>query len=267
MTDQTNHISQSRLAVSHFKKWGPLFCLLTLMLFGFTQGWYAYFSLDSLVQNRSTLSAFVSNHYLLALLSYGLVYALAVALSFPGASFLTIVGGLLFGWMIGGIFTVLAATAGASIVFIAARSAFGSSLRARAGSFTSRFTDGFIEDAFSYLLFLRLVPLFPFWLVNIVPALFKVPLPTYLSATLIGILPGTFAYALVGSGLDSIIDAQIAVNPGCSSQSNCSLSLDTGSILTRELLAAFVAMGVVSLLPPILKRWKNRTKSGAGNQT
>ena len=188
---------------------------------------------------------------------------LGVAVSFPGASFLTIVGGLIFGWFVGGLLTVFAATAGACVVFLAARSALGTSLRARAGGFAERFSDGFRNNAFSYMLFLRLVPLFPFWLVNIVPALFQMPLGSYCLATLIGILPGTIAYALVGSGLDSVIAAQLATNPDCLSDPTCDLTLNTSSVITGELVAAFVALGAISLLPPLLKtvRKQRRTNS------
>nr|WP_319391296.1 TVP38/TMEM64 family protein [uncultured Cohaesibacter sp.] len=258
MTDQANQISQGSTMAGTLKKWSPLLILLALMLVGFSQGWHHYFTLETLVQNRERLSGYVADHYGLALIGYGLLYALAVAISFPGASFLTIVGGLLFGWVVGGTATILAATIGAGAVFVAARSAFGSSLRARAGSFADRFAAGFRQDAFSYMLFLRLVPLFPFWLVNIVPALFEVRLGTYLVATLVGILPGTFAYALVGAGLDSVIAAQLASNPACLENPACSLSLDTSSVITGELIAAFVAMGVISLLPPLLKAWRRR---------
>ncbi|WP_319567528.1 TVP38/TMEM64 family protein [Cohaesibacter marisflavi] len=261
MTDQTNQICQDSAVTVFLKKWLPLLLLLTLALFGFSQGWHSYFTLETLVENRARLSGYVTDHFALTLLAYGVLYALAVAISFPGASFLTIVGGLLFGWAVGGLTTVLAATTGAGIVFLAARSAIGSTLRARAGSFTERFADGFREDAFSYMLFLRLVPLFPFWLVNIVPALFQVRFATYAMATLIGILPGTFAYALVGSGLDSVIAAQLASNPGCLDDPTCTLTLDTGSVITGELIAAFVAMGVVSLMPPVLKALRKRRKA------
>ena len=258
MTDQTNPICQDSAVTVFMKKWLPLLLLLALALFGFLQGWHHYFTLEALVENRSHLSGYVTDHYGLTLLTYGMLYTLAVAISFPGASFLTIAGGLLFGWAIGGLVTVLAATMGAGIVFLAARSALGSSLRARAGSFAERFAEGFREDAFSYMLFLRLVPLFPFWLVNIVPALFQMRFGPYIVATLVGIFPGTFAYALVGSGLDSVIAAQLASNPGCLDDPTCTLTLDTGSVITGELIAAFVAMGVVSLIPPVLKAFRKR---------
>ncbi|WP_319412214.1 TVP38/TMEM64 family protein [uncultured Cohaesibacter sp.] len=260
MTDQTSQISKDSAVTAFLKKWTPLLALLVLMLFGFSQGWHHYFTLESLVANRADLASYVDQHFGLALLLYGLIYCLAVAISFPGASFLTIVGGLLFGWIIGGLVTVVAASLGAGIVFLAARSAIGSSLRARAGGFVERFATGFAENAFHYMLFLRLVPLFPFWLINIVPALLKVRFDVYLLATLIGILPGTLAYALVGSGLDSVIAAQLASKPGCLEDPSCTLTLDTSAVITGELIAALVAMGAVALIPPLLKTLKKERK-------
>ena len=137
---------------------------------------------------------------LLSLLAFVALYAAAVALSLPGGAVLTMAGGFLFGWLLGGIASILAATIGASIVFLIARSALGEFLAARAGPWLSRFRQGFQDDAFSYLLFLRLVPIFPFWLVNLAPGLLGVGFATYVATTFLGIIPGTFAFALAGSG-------------------------------------------------------------------
>ncbi len=257
MENQTQSAS-SPLAL--LKKWGPLLLIGLLMVVGFSQGWHQYLSLDSLVKNRELLRGYVEDNYLLMLGGFVMIYIAAVALSFPGASFLTIGGGFLFGWAVGGITIVLSATIGASLIFLAARSSFGSALRAKAGGFIDRFAEGFREDAFNYLLFLRLVPLFPFWLVNLAPALFNVRLGSYFTATLIGILPGTFAYAFIGSGLDSVIEAQRAANPACDTNPDCVVSLDTSALITGELLVAFAALGVVSLIPPVLKILKKRKK-------
>jgi uncharacterized membrane protein YdjX (TVP38/TMEM64 family) len=240
------------------KKWAPLAIIASLMIVGFSQGWHQYLSLESLVKNREVLRGYVEENYVLMVGGFALAYITAVALSFPGASFLTIGGGFLFGWAVGGAATVLSATIGASLIFLAARSSFGEALRSKAGGFIDRFAEGFREDAFNYLLFLRLVPAFPFWLVNLAPALFNVRLQSYFFATLIGILPGTFAFAFIGSGLDSIIEAQRAANPECSTNPDCAITLDTSAIITPELIAAFVALGVVSLIPPVLKAWKKR---------
>lgn len=244
--------------VKTLKRWLPIGLLGVLMLVGYSFGLHKELSLSMLIKERQNLLAFVDAYSVLAFSAYALLYAVTVALSFPGASFLTIAGGFLFGWFIAGLVTIFAATAGATVVFLAARSSFGNALKARAGPFITRMSDGFRENAMSYLLFLRLTPVFPFWLVNIAPAIFRVPLSTYFLSTLVGIIPGTFAFAFIGSGLDSVIAAQEAANPGCAAAGTC--RVDVGAFVTPELLFALFALGIVSLIPVVLKRLrKSRT--------
>ena len=128
------------------------------------------------MRHRDALSAFVDAHYVAALAAFMALYITAVSLSIPGALFLTITGGFLFGVIVGGAAVVVAATIGAIVIFLVARSAFGEYVVRRAGPRLSKICDGFCADAFSYLLFLRLVPLFPFFLVNLAPALVGVRL-------------------------------------------------------------------------------------------
>ncbi|MFV2091473.1 MAG: VTT domain-containing protein, partial [Hyphomicrobiales bacterium] len=122
---------------------------------------------------------------------------------------------------------------------------------------------GFAENALHYLLFLRLVPAFPFWLVNLAPAFLGVSLPVYFGATLVGIIPGTFAFAFVGAGLDSIIDAQMQVFEACvqaggAAAARCSFTVAPGSLLTPEVLAAFVGLGILALVPIVAKRFAGK---------
>jgi uncharacterized membrane protein YdjX (TVP38/TMEM64 family) len=139
-------------------------------------------------------------------------------------------------------------------------------LVAKAGPFLSRFREGFQQDAFSYLLFLRLVPIFPFWLVNLAPGLLGVGFWTYVATTFLGIIPGTFAFSLAGSGLDSVIEAQQAARQSClakmgpGGQESCSYTLDPGALLTPELIAGLAALGVVALIPVAVK-WFRRTRA------
>lgn len=241
--------------------WVPLAALFALMVVAWASGWFGALTLSNLIQRRAELSAFVAGDVVVALLLYAGVYIVLVALSFPGASLLTIAGGFLFGAAAAGAVTTVAATIGATIVFLAARSSLGSALRARASPFIERLSRGFRDDAWSYLLFLRLVPVFPFWLVNLAPALFQVRLDVYVGATFLGILPGTFAYAFLGAGLDSLITAQEAAHPGCVDAGTC--SIDPGALLTPTLLGALAALGAVALVPPLLRWWRtsrNRTR-------
>jgi uncharacterized membrane protein YdjX (TVP38/TMEM64 family) len=239
---------------------GP-FGLLVLLGLGYALGLHQYLTLASIAENRAALAAYTSEHLLLSLLVFVGIYTVAVAVSFPGASILTILAGLLFGWLVGGMAAIVAATMGATIVFQIAKSSFGDVLAKKAGPFLSKISAGFADDAFNYMLFLRLVPAFPFWLVNIAPALANVKLRTYVTSTFLGIIPGTFAFAFVGAGLDSIITSQQAAHAQCIAQKSaaeCPFELSISSLITPQLLLAFAALGVVALIPVALKKWKAR---------
>ena len=191
---------------SAVRRWGLAAALLTGFAAFFVFDLGRFVSLSALAGNCEALEAWVDANPVLSRGAYTGVYFLAIAFSLPVGVVLTVAGGVVFGLFEGTILTVLSATAGAFAVFLAARSAIGDSLRRRAGPFVARLEAGFKENALSYLLVLRLVPLFPFWLVNIVPALLGVPTRTYVLGTLLGIIPGTFVFVSVGNGLETLID-------------------------------------------------------------
>ncbi len=241
----------------------PLGLLLAGTVLVFALGWQSYLSFESLAEHRAALARFIDANLPLALLVFIALYTVTVALSLPVGAVLTLAGGLLFGWFLGGVASVIGATLGATVVFLAAKSALGDFVAAKAGPWLERFRQGFQDDAFSYLLFLRLVPVFPFWLVNLAPALLGVSFATYLATTILGIIPGTFAYSLTGSGLDSVIEAQQALHQSClakmgaGGQESCPYTLDPGALLTPELIAGLVALGLVALVP-VLVKWLRR---------
>lgn len=239
-------------ASSAIKRWAPLAVLVGAMVFAFANGWHEHFTLSNLIKNREMLLAYVMDNFILATLTYAALYIVAVSLSFPGASLITIAGGFIFGWTYGGFITAFSATIGATIIFSVASTSFGVTLREKAGSRMDRLAKGFEENAFSYLLFLRLVPLFPFWLINLAPAFFNVRVGTYIVATFVGILPGTFAYSLLGEGLDSLVAAQEQANPGCAAMGTC--EIDLKAAITPEIIAAMVGLAVVSLIPILIQR-------------
>lgn len=245
--------AQSPAKSSLLRRLLPLIVIAAAMVVVFSTGLHRYLSLSALAENRAALQGFVQDNLLVAMLAYAAVYIAAVVLSVPGAVILTIGGGLLFGWMIGGTLTVLSATAGATGIFLVARTAAGQALADKAGPFVGKLAEGFKQDAFNYMLFLRLAPLFPFWIVNLAPALLGVKLRTYVLATLIGIIPGTFAYSFVGAGLDSVIAAQEAQ---CAERGAdpCTFDLSVQGLLTPEIIAAFALLGLLALIPPIAKR-------------
>lgn len=203
-----------------------------------------YLTLDVLRDNRAALLTYVEHNSLLAALGFMLAYAAVVALSLPGASIMTLAGGFLFGIGLGAGLTVVGATIGAAALFLIARSALGDVLRARAGPFLARMAEGFSKDSFSYLLFLRLVPAFPFWAVNLAPALLGMRLAPFVAATAIGIVPGTTVYSAFGAGLGRVFDAGGEAN--------------LKSVFSPTLIAALVGLGVLSLLPIALRRLRER---------
>ena len=246
-------------SLSRLRRWLPAALLVALIAAVYATGFQRYLSLAAIAENREALRVFVADHLFAAILIYMGVYVSAVALSVPGASLLSIVGGFLFGWMVSAPVTVMAATIGATIVFQIVKTSLGAALAECAGPFVRKLSGGFAADAFNYLLFLRLTPVFPFFIVNAVAGLCNVRLKTFVTATFLGIIPGAIAFAYLGTGLDSIIDAQLASYQACAAakgQANCTLSFDTGALVTRELLIAFAVLGLVSLIPVFIKRWK-----------
>jgi len=218
-------------------------------------------NLDAFLAHRAVVVAFVADHYVAALASLFAIYAVVVALSVPCGLALTMTAGLLFGPVVGGLVSALAATLGATAIFLAARSSIGEGLRAKAGPRLERLACGFCRDAFNYVLFLRLVPIAPFWLVNLAPAILGVPTRAYVLATAIGILPATFVFAALGSGLDSVVAAQEAANAACLAAGTCTVSLHPRALVTPELVAALAALGVLSLVPVVVRRWRARRGS------
>src|SRR3569832_664088 len=176
-------------------------------------GGHRWLALAALKNHRDALLQFTAQHYGAMLIAALLIYEGAVALSVPGASILSLALGLLFGRWIGTLTIVAAATAGATLVFLAARYLFAEVARRRFGARINRLVGGFQRDAFNYLLFLRLVPLFPFWLVNLVPAFTAVPTRTYVTATFIGIIPGSFVFAYLGASLGRIESTRDLLSP------------------------------------------------------
>ncbi len=202
----------------------------------FAFGGQKYLNLETLKANRDALIQYAEQHYALALLIGFLIYTVSTALSLPGGLILSLAVGLVFGRWAGTVLIVFAATLGATLVFLAARYLFADMARKKIGGLAKKINEGFTQDAFNYLLFLRLVPLFPFWLVNLAPAFTNVSLKTYITATAIGILPGTFVFANLGQNLGRISS--------------------TKDLLTPPIIGAFVLLGVFALIPVLYKKFK-----------
>jgi uncharacterized membrane protein YdjX (TVP38/TMEM64 family) len=228
--------------MAQLKRFLPLAVLLLAIVAAFGLGLDDYVSFEQLERNRAQLLAFVERHPLLAPLVFMLIYAAVIALSIPGGAILTMAGGFLFGVVAATCYAVIAATCGATVVFLIARTALGDTLRHKAGPAMRRMEAGFRENALSYLLFLRLIPVFPFWLVNLVPAFLGVPLRTYVLATLVGIIPGSLVYASVGNGLGAVFEA--GGRP------------DLGIIFKPEIILPIIGLAVLAILPVAYKKIK-----------
>lgn len=204
-----------------------------------------YVTLSALKENRQVLADWVQRTGVLAFLIYMLVYAVVTAFSIPGGAIMTLAGGFLFGPWLGGALTVVGATIGATILFLAARYALADLLRQRAGGAIKKMEDGFRENALSYMLFLRLIPAFPFFLVNLVPAFLGVGLSTYVIGTLFGIIPGSLVYASLGDGFSAVVEQGGDIN--------------LGIIFEPRFLLPIVGLSVLALLPIVYKKLKNRS--------
>jgi uncharacterized membrane protein YdjX (TVP38/TMEM64 family) len=229
----------------------PLLVLVAGLLVFLALGGHRYISLSTLEAHREALLSLVAAHGVAAVLGFIAAYAVMVAFSVPGAAVMTVASGFLFGTLGGAACSVLGATLGSIALFLAARTALGDLLRARAGPALARMRAGFQEDALSYLLVLRLVPLFPFWLVNLVPALLGVSLKVFVVGTFFGIMPGSLVYSSVGNGLGALFEAGEAENI-------------EDAIYQPEVLLPIIGLIALSLLPVIYKKVKKRNGSGPG---
>lgn len=221
------------------KRFLPLFLILVGMGLAYGLGLGDYLSFETLKNNREALLTYVEAHKINALLIYAGVYTLVVVFSIPGASFMTIAGGFLFGYVLGTSVVVLAATVGSILLFLAARTAIGDTLKKKAGRWFQKMETGFQKNQFNYLLTLRLIPLFPFFVVNVVPAFFGMKLLPYSLATFLGIIPGSFVYVSVGVGLGSVFET--------------GATFSIHSVLTPQILLALSGLALLSAIPLIHK--------------
>lgn len=222
----------------HWKKVGLGALILAALIAFASQGGRLDF--ETLKANRAELLAFTQRHYLPMLVGAILIYTAATAISFPAGVLLTLAMGLLFGRWVGTAAVVLAASVGATLAFLAARYLFADAARRRMGPRLQRLARGFERDAFNYILFVRLVPVFPFWLMNLVPAFTPVTARTFFVATAIGIAPGTFVFVNLGESLGRIDSPR--------------------DLVGRDTLLALALLGVLSLLPIAFKRFRNRKR-------
>ena len=242
----------------------PLAVLLALLAAVYATGSHRHLSLETLVKNSAAVDAFIAAHRATALLVFVAVYAFAAALAIPAGIVLAAIAGFLFGAPLGGFAAMLGSTAGATLVFVVARSAFGGGLIRRAGPSLTRFADAFRADAFCYVLCLRLLPV-PSWFTNFTAAFFRVRLKTFVAATALGRIPGSFVFALFGAGLGSVIAAEASAYHAClaAGSLDCRVGFDPANVLTPTFLAALIALGLLALVPVFARRFLARRAPAA----
>ena len=240
MTDAKQRSGAAKLS----KRLLPFFLMAGLTLFFLFDG-DELLSFSQLAENYTSLKAFVDGQLATALVVFGLAYILSVALSLPVASLLTLAGGALFGWTAAAVITC-AATIGATVVFIAARTVLNEFFVKRTKGFMTKLEAGFQKNAFSYLLALRLIPIFPFWVVNIVPALLGMRVNQYMLATFIGITPGTLIYVWVAKSIEILLSR--------------GQTPDLSELSKPAIIVPLFALGLLSLIPSLWKRLRERQR-------
>lgn len=206
----------------------------------FALGGPRYLNFETLRAHRDELLAFKTRHFAAMVVAALVVYAAATALSFPGGVLMSLAMGFLFGRWVGTGLVVVAATLGATAAFLSARYLFADAARRRMGPRLKRLARGFEEDAFNYMLFVRLVPVFPFWLMNLVPAFTPVSTRTFMVATAIGILPGSFVFTNLGESLLRIHSAR--------------------DLLSTPVLLSFTLLGLLALVPVVVKKLRKKVR-------
>jgi uncharacterized membrane protein YdjX (TVP38/TMEM64 family) len=197
-----------------------------------------FLSLQALKDHRDDLLSFTETHSAVAAALFVLTYVAVTGLSLPGAVILTLAGGFLFGFVWGTLFVNLGATTGATLAFLASRYLLHDWVERKFGKWLGPVQQGFAKNAFSYLLTLRLIPLFPFFVVNLVSGLTRMNVGTYVAATALGIIPGSFVYAYAGRQLGTINSLQDIASPG--------------------VIGAFVLLGLLALVPSLYKKWSGK---------
>lgn len=196
------------------------------------------------------ITMWVHQHYMAMVLGFIIIYIIAVACSVPGAVFLTLTGGILFGWF-AAILVVFSASIGALIVFLAARGAMASFFQLSSSRFLSQLKHGFDQSPFFWLLALRLMPVAPFWAVNIIPAFLGMRVLPYLMATIIGIIPGSVVFVYIGMGFGELM--AIGKVPNLSLLSN------------QHFLGPMLSLSLLALVPALIQSRRKQSPDHPSN--
>ncbi len=232
----------NRIRPKGLSRFWPLLVLVAVAVTIMTSGVGEYLRYETLSMHFTELRQYVQQHPVLALGVLVVVYALGTAISIPAMSMVTVVAGALYGVWLGALGVVIGATVGATAVFHATHTSLGRILRARAGPWLRRFQTGFRRNEFFYLLALRLIPVIPFWVLNVAPGLVGMRLRNYVLATMLGILPGTVVYVAIGAGAAKAIANGDILEPG-------------RVLMQPHILLPLFGLALLAVLPVVLRRW------------
>jgi uncharacterized membrane protein YdjX (TVP38/TMEM64 family) len=219
----------------------PMLAILTAALIG-AVALRDELSFDTLSRHRDILLAFRDDHYLGALMAFLAAYVAIVTFSLPGGTIATLTGGFLFGLFPGVLFNIAAAGTGAVLVFLAARSSFGAAMARKlegAGGKAARLQAALRENEWSVLFLMRLVPLVPFFIANLIPAFVGTSLSRFAVSTFVGIIPGALVFTSVGAGLGEVFARGEAP--------------DLGVIFTPPVLLPLLGLAALAALPMVLR--------------
>jgi uncharacterized membrane protein YdjX (TVP38/TMEM64 family) len=231
----------------------PIAVIAALFIALIASGALKELSLTSLAAHRAALLAFVAAHPYASLAVYLGVYVLVIVACSPGPAALSIAGGFLFGPLLGGSMALASMVIGAVIVFLACRTAFGDWATHRAGRAVARIEAGFSRDAFAYLLALRLMPVAPFFAVNLAAGLARIRLQTFVLATLVGAAPSAFIFATLGAGLGGMIRRHA--------------HLGANLLLMPQIAGPLTALAALALAAPAWRLWRMRRARATGQRS
>ncbi len=210
--------------------------VLIALFFFFDLG--RYLTLESLKANRDALRAYYEEHGFLMAGGFILLYIVQTALSLPGAAILSLAAGAIFGAVMGTAYVNIGATIGATLAFLVARYLFHDVIQNKFGARLEKINTELETRGFNYLLFLRLVPVFPFFLINLGAGLTKLPLRTFFFGTMIGIIPGSFVFCNAGASLATITSMSGIASP--------------------RVLGSFALLGLFALVPVLYQKFRNK---------
>jgi len=234
VSPENNIVNRKKLLVF------ALGALLVGLFFAFDLG--RFLTLEALKANRQALLDYYATHRLLTVAGFMALYIVQTALSLPGAAILSLAAGAVFGSIMGTIYANIAATIGATLAFLVTRYLLRDVVLSRFGEKLEGINRELESRGFNYLLFLRLVPVFPFFLINLAAGLTRLPLPTFFFGTMLGIIPGGFVYVNAGASLATIDSL--------------------AGILSPRVLGSFALLGLFALVPVLYGKWRDRSGSG-----